>query len=216
VHARSLVASPRHHDLHGAVPQRSRVALLLVDVINAMDFPEGPLLAKHALPAAKRIAYMKKRANKARVPIIYANDNFGRWRSDFRATVENARTPGKPGCEIANLLVPDEDDYFVLKPKHSAFYGTSLDLLLRYLGSEVLVLAGFAGDICVLFTAQDAFLRDLAVVVARDATASESVRKNEAALVFMRERLRANIRTAARIDFHSLRTAQATGTRKSA
>jgi nicotinamidase-related amidase len=201
------VASSRH-DLHGAVPQRSRVALVLIDVINAMDFPEGPLLAKHALPAANRIVHLKKRAKKARVPVIYANDNFGRWRSDFRATVDNARTPGMPGAEIANLLVPDDDDYFVLKPKHSAFYGSTLDLLLHYLGSEVLVLAGFAGDICVLFTAQDAFLRDLGVVVAKDATASENVRKNDAALAFMRERLRADVRTSARIDFSALRSSQ--------
>ncbi len=199
------------HDLHGAVPQRSRVALLLIDVINAMDFAHGPHLAKHALPAAKRIASLKGRAKKARVPVIYANDNFGRWRSDFRATVENARTPGMPGCEIANLLVPDDDDYFILKPKHSAFYGTSLDLLLHYLGSEVLVLAGFAGDICVLFTAQDAFLRDLSVVVARDGVASESKRKNDVALAFMKGRLRAEIRNASRIDFSALRSASTTG-----
>jgi nicotinamidase-related amidase len=186
------------------------VALLRIDVINAMDFPEGPRLARHALPAANRIAALKDRAKRARIPIIYANDNFGRWRSDFRATVENARAPGMPGCEVANLLMPDEDDYFVLKPKHSAFYGTSLDLLLHYLGSEVIVLAGFAGDICVLFTAQDAFLRDLAVVVARDGTASENKRENDAALAFMPDRLRAEVRASARIDFHALRAAPPT------
>ncbi len=199
------VPTAKNADLHGSVPQRSRVALVLIDVINAMDFPEGKKLAKSALPAARRIAALKAKAKRARVPVVYANDNFGRWRSDFRATVENARRAGMPGREIADLLVPEDDDYFVLKPKHSAFYGTSLDLLLRYLASETLVLAGFAGDICVLFTAQDAFLRDFHIVVASDAIASEDARRNAGALRFMKERLGAAARASSRIDFHALR-----------
>lgn len=198
------MAKRRNQDLHGAVLHRSRVALLLVDVINAMSFPEGRRLARHAAPAAREIARLRERARAANVPVIYANDNFGRWRSDFRATVLNAQQAEMPGRDIAKLLEPDDQDYFVLKPKHSAFFGTSLDLLLTYLGTDRLVLAGFAGDICVQFTAQDAFLRDFELIVARDATASEDPRSNTAALAFMRERLCARTPASARIDFRSL------------
>lgn len=194
-----------NQDLHGSAPSSSRVALVLIDVINAMDFPTGRQLAKHALPAAKRIATLKRRAKAANVPTIYANDNYGRWRSDFRATLENASAPDKPGHEVSLMLAPDEDDYFVLKPKHSAFYGSSLELLLEYVGSETLVLAGFAGDRCVRFTAQDAFLRDYSVIVASDCIASEQPRANRDALAYIRTYLGIDTRPAARIDFRALR-----------
>lgn len=191
--------------LHGAVRDRARVAVVLIDVINGMDFPTGPLLAKHALPAARAIVRLKERARAARVPIIYANDNYGRWRSDFRATIDNALTPGMPGREVSAMLVPDADDYFVLKPKHSAFYASGLELLLSYFGAQRIVLAGFAGDICVRFTAQDAFLRDYQIIVARDATASEDPRSNAAALEQMRRQLGARLATVSRIDLRALR-----------
>ncbi|MEO8703220.1 MAG: isochorismatase family cysteine hydrolase [Kofleriaceae bacterium] len=181
------------------------MALLLVDVINAMDFPGGRALARHAKPAARRIQALKQRAKAARVPVIYANDNYGQWRSDFKATIEQALAPDKPGSEIASLLAPSDDDYFVLKPKHSAFYGSVLELLLSYLGCECLVIAGFAGNFCVQFTAQDAFLRDIEVVVARDCVASETPRANRAALELMRTQLDASIVDASRVSFAALR-----------
>src|SRR5438105_3575193 len=131
-------------DLHGSAPDKSPVALLLVDVINPLDFPEADQLLRHALPAAERLAALKCRATAARVPVIYANDNFGRWRSDLRAVVERCLEPDCKGHPLCELLRPGPDDYFVLKPKHSAFFSTTLDTLLRYLGADTLILAGFA------------------------------------------------------------------------
>ncbi len=195
------------HDLHGAAPHHTRVALLLVDVINAMDFPEGKLLARYAKPAAKKIVALKARAKAAGVPVIYANDNYGQWRSDFRATVQNALAPGNPGRDIALMLAPEDDDYFVLKPKHSAFYGTTLELLLSYLGCRRLVIAGFAGDICIQFTARDAFLRDFELVIARDCVASETAKANREALAQMKDQLKASVVDGARVDFEALRRA---------
>ncbi len=184
------------------------MAVVLVDVINAMDFPEGEQLARHALRAAKRIAALKRRAKAARVPVIYANDNYGQWRSDFHATLENALRPENPGHDIALLLRPDEDDYFVLKPMHSAFFGSTLEPLLAYLACQRLVLAGFAGDMCVQFTAQDAFLRGFELVIARDCIASETPRGNRIALDLMRKHMKAHIADSARIDFRALRRAR--------
>jgi nicotinamidase-related amidase len=191
----------RNPDLHGAAPDRSPIALVLIDVINGMSFPRGDLLARRAGPAAKRIAALKRRAKAAGVPAIYANDNYGQWRSDFRATLENATAAGMPGRDVSRLLAPEDDDYFVLKPKHSAFYGSALDLLLSYLGSERLVLAGFATNFCVQFTAQDAFLRDFEVVVASDAVASETAAADRQALSFMRTQLGARVVRSSSIDF---------------
>jgi nicotinamidase-related amidase len=120
-------------DPHGVAPERSETMLLLVDVINDFDFPQGDKLLHFALPAARRIPALKKRLRKRGVPAIYVNDNFGRWQSDFKKQVERCISEGAPGAAVARLLIPAEADYFVLKPKHSAFFSTSLDVLLTAL-----------------------------------------------------------------------------------
>ncbi|HEU4435600.1 MAG TPA: isochorismatase family protein, partial [Pyrinomonadaceae bacterium] len=111
-------------DLHGSAPDKSNAALLLIDVINDFDFPEAEQLLEHALPAAKNIAALKRRANGAGIPAVYVNDNFGRWRSDFKKTVAHCRE--SRGKSVVELLLPEDDDYFVLKPKNSGFYSTTL------------------------------------------------------------------------------------------
>src|SRR5918998_4194662 len=139
------------HDLHGSAPDKSPTALLLIDVINDFDFAEGEQLLKLAMPVGKNIAALKKRAKDAGIPAIYVNDNFGRWQSDFKKIVAHCRNSrGKPFVE---MLLPDDDDYFVLKPKHSGFYSTTLSLLLTHLTTTNVILTGIAGNNCVLFTA---------------------------------------------------------------
>jgi nicotinamidase-related amidase len=162
---------PAHNeDLHGNAPDTSATALVLVDMINDMEYEGGDALLPQALPAAERIAALKARARAAGIPVIYANDNFGRWRSDFREVVEHCLRDGVRGQPVVEALRPDESDYFVLKPKHSAFFATTLDTLLQYLGTRHLVLTGVAGDTCVLFTANDAYMRDLHLHVPADCT----------------------------------------------
>src|SRR3954464_11329739 len=103
----------KNEDLHGSAPDKSDVALLLIDVINDLEFPEGDQLLKHALPMAGRISELKNRARKEKVPIVYVNDNFGRWRSDLSAQVDHCLKDGVRGRSIVELLRPEEDDYFV-------------------------------------------------------------------------------------------------------
>jgi nicotinamidase-related amidase len=193
-------------NLHGSAPDTHPVALLLVDVINPLDFPEADQLLRHAVPAAERLAQLKRRARAAGVPVVYANDNFGRWRSDLSAVVERCSEPGCKGRTLVERLRPDEDDYFVLKPKHSAFFSTTLDTLLRYLGTRTLVLGGFAADICVLFTANDAYMRDLRLVVPSDGVASNETADRDAVLALMRRVLKAETPRADEIDVRGLAT----------
>lgn len=190
-------------NLHGSAPDKAATALLLIDVINAMDFPRGGKLLKHALPAARRIAALKKRARKVGLPVVYVNDNFGRWRSDFRSHVSHCLSADVPGRAVVEALLPDEEDYFVLKPKHSGFYSTSLDILLDYLEVRSLILTGFAGNLCVLYTANDAYMRDYRLFVPQDCIASETRAANDHALAQMKEHLRADIRISARIALSS-------------
>ena len=190
----------KNEDLHGSAPDKSPVALLLIDVINDLEFPEGDQLLRHALPMAERIAALKERARREGVPVIYVNDNFGRWRSDFNAQVEHCLHDGVRGTPVVELLKPGEDDYFVLKPKHSGFYSTTLDLLLRHLGARTVILTGLTGDICVLLTAHDAYMRDLELVVPADCVASVDPAENQHALRYMARVLKADTRPSSELD----------------
>lgn len=174
-------------------PDRSHVALLIIDVINDLEFEGGENLLIHALPMAAALAAFKRRAKAAGIPAIYANDNFGRWRSDFRRLVESCLKEDVRGRPIVTQLAPEEDDYFILKPKHSAFYQTNLQILLDYLGVKVVIVTGMAGDICVLFSANDAYMRDLRVFVPGDCIASEDSEHNRQVLMLMQRVLKADI-----------------------
>jgi nicotinamidase-related amidase len=156
-------------------------ALVILDMISRWDFDDADKLLPQAAAIAPRIAALKRRCRREGIPAIYANDNHGRWRSDFRHVYDDALAQGEGGAQIARELEPDDDDYFVLKPKHSAFYGTPLQLLLQHLKVRRLLVCGVAGDQCVLATASDARMRDYEVLVPRDCIASQTARRNRQA-----------------------------------
>jgi nicotinamidase-related amidase len=194
----------RNIDLHGNAPDSSPVALLVLDVVNDLEFEGGAAMLPRAIRMARRIAALKARASAAGVPVVYVNDNFGRWRSDFRRIVAHCLDDDVRGRQVVELLVPDEADYFVLKPKHSGFFNTTLDLLLEYLQVETLVIAGMATDACVLFTAADAYMRDLAVIIPIDCVTALTVPAHRQALAHMRRVLKADVVSSRAIDFARL------------
>ena len=104
------------------------------------------------------------------------------------------------GAPIVRQLAPLDDDYFVLKPKHSGFFSTTLDTLLDYLKAKTLILTGVAANICVLFTAIDAHLRDYYLSVPGDCVISEDEKENERILTYMERVLEADIRSSSEID----------------
>jgi len=197
----------RPRDLHGSAPDDCTVALLLIDWINDLEFASGERLLARALPAAKATATLRRRAKAAGVPVIYCNDNFGKWRSDFRGILHHCLHDGVRGEPLAALLKPDEDDYFVLKPKHSGFHSTTLEVLLAHLGARTLVLTGIAGNMCVMFTAHDAHMRDFELLVPRDCIASETETDDRQALEQMEKSCDADTRASPGIDFARLRDA---------
>ncbi len=190
----------KNEDLHGNAPDKSSLALLLIDLINDLDFPESQQLLRYAVPMAHRIAALRQKVKVHGIPVIYVNDNFGRWRSDFNAQIKHCLHDGMPGQPIVELLQPDQDDYFVLKPKHSGFFSTTLDILLRYLGVTTVILTGIAANICVLFTANDAYMRDLHLIVPSDCVASNTEEDNRHALEQMRTVLKADIRPSGELE----------------
>ena len=198
----------RNSNLHGSAPDKNQTALLLIDVINDLEFPEADEILGAATTMARNIVRLKKRARQAGVPVIYVNDNFGKWKSDFRATIEHCLGQNVRGREVVEILRPETEDYFVLKPKHSGFFSTTLETLLRYLGSKRLVLTGIAGNFCVLFTANDAYMRDYELIVPRDCTVSNTAQENDAALGLMRKFLKARTPLGKEVKFPKNRERQ--------
>jgi nicotinamidase-related amidase len=190
-------------------------ALLLIDVINDLAFDGSGPLVEQARPLASRLAVLKRRATAAGVPTIYVNDNFGQWRSDFRRTVTHCTARSSPGREISRRLRPTKRDYFVLKPKHSGFYDTTLDTLLKALRIRCVILTGIAGNICVLFTANDAYMRDLTIFTPADCTVSNTAAENDYALQQIGTILKGNLAASADLIFRPSKgvTGSARGTR---
>ena len=146
---------------------------------------------------------MKTKAKETGIPVVYVNDNFGKWRSDLNQIVFHCVEDDVRGEPFVKLVLPDKDDYFVLKPKHSGFYCTSLELLLEHVGSRSLILAGIAGNNCVLFTANDAYMRDFKLFVPSDCVVSETTDENDYALKQMEKVLKADIRKSSELNFRS-------------
>lgn len=183
----------------------SRSALLLVDVVNPFDFDGAPQLLRRALPAARRIRALKRRALEARIPVVYVNDNFGDWNAGFDELVAQCLAAGAYGRRFVEHVRPVTGDYYVLKPLHSGFQSTSLGVLLDSLGVQTVVIAGLATHICVWFTAIDAYMRGLELVVPSDCVASERAFDTRVALGQMASVLKARIAPSRSVVFQKRR-----------
>ena len=148
-------------------------ALLVIDMIGMFDFPGADRLAQPAVRAARAIRTLRARFHEQGWPVIYVNDNFARWQSDFRELVAMASATPGAAQKIAGLLEPTPEDYFVLKPKHSAFLETALPVLLAKLGVRRLLLTGMALEACVMATAIDGNAREFGVGVVREGVAGQ-------------------------------------------
>ncbi len=173
--------------------EKSEYAVLLIDVINDLEFPGNEELLELAPVLAGRLFDLKQAARARKIPVIYVNDNFGKWRSNFNELLDHCSSTEVGGCILAHKLKPNKSDYFVLKPMHSGFYCTPLEILLEHLGVTKLILAGLAGNICVLYTANDAYMRGYNLFVASDCTMSNTASDNEYALNHMRNLLKAEV-----------------------
>jgi len=184
---------------------KSPVALILIDVINDFDFPDGARLLRNALPIAPRLARLKERARRARIPAIYVNDNFGQWRSDASTLLESCLRPKAAGSQFVEQIRPDKEDYFVLKPMHSAFFQTPLEVLLRYLGASSLILCGLATNSCIVCTAHDANMRDFHLSVPSDCSAARTSREHAQAIRHIKEMANASVMSSVSLRFDELR-----------
>ncbi len=165
------------HSAHGRrhkAATRAGDALLIIDTINDLEFPGGENVLPWAMNLAAHLARFASKARRSGIPIIYVNDNFGHWRSSFEEVYTYCSRSSARGKEVAKKLKPVKRDYFILKPRHSAFFATSLVPLLEDLKIKRLILAGIATNLCVLFTAHDAHMHQYPLIVLSNCCAAES------------------------------------------
>ena len=194
----------KNQDLHGNVPDKAEAALLIIDAINDLEFSGGERILPAALEMAKNIRALKQEAKKHKIPTINVNDNFGKWQSDLNKLIEHCIEDDTRGKEVVKLILPEKDDYFVLKPKHSGFFSTTLDILLEYLKVKTLILTGLQTNICVLFTANEAYMRDFYLVAPSDCAAAEDEQDHQYALSQMEKILKADTRPWRELDLDDL------------
>ena len=174
-----------------------KTALLIIDMINDFDFDHGDILSEKSIEVTDSILTIKQKFKKSGLPVIYINDHYNLWKADIDKIIDHCMNGRSE--KIIKRIAPEDDDYFLIKPKHSAFYGTALHTLLQQLDIDTLVLGGIAGNICVLFTANDAYMREYNLMIPEDLTASNSDRDNEYALQMMKDVLNADVRPSSQI-----------------
>lgn len=200
-----MAATPSdNQDLHGNAPDRCRTALLIIDMINALDFPGNEELVRESVRLGRSVATLKRRCYNMGIPVIYANDNQGKWRSDFDAVIRHCNREGVPGREMVRQVLPDSEDYLVLKPKHSAFYATPLDTLLQYIGVETLIVTGISSNSCILLTASDAYVRDYKLFIPTDCVAGQNAEQHRKSLELMKCNFAANIDDSGELDLRQM------------
>jgi nicotinamidase-related amidase len=176
-----------------------RRALVVIDMINTYDHEDAERLRQSAEQAVPVIGRLVERARDAGAPVIYVNDNFGQWRSDQGALVKDALAGEH--ASLVKPIVPDDDAMFVVKARHSIFYQTPLEYLLRQEEIEQIVLTGQATEQCILYSALDAHIRHIPVIVPREAVAHIHEDLAEAALKMMEANMEAEVCAADDVAF---------------
>ena len=190
---------------HGLMPDRSAAALIILDVLSDFRFPDGPAVLRAARRIAPRIVRLREQAHAARIAVIYVNDNPGRWRSDLPALLEHCSAPPAKGADVVAQLAPQAIDYVVVKPRHSAFYATPLEVLLNHLGTQRLILTGLSSHQCVLFTANDAHVRNFDLIVPSDCIGAAAAADTRFALHYFASVLNAETRPSSHLRLSALR-----------
>ncbi|MGD6819146.1 isochorismatase family cysteine hydrolase [Metabacillus sp. 84] len=177
--------------------QNRHAALLIIDMINDFQFEYGSELAKKAAKITGPLAELKIKASESSIPVIYINDHYELWQANLEKITEKCRN--HLSAPVIDAIAPKDEDYFLIKPKHSAFYGTALNTLLYQLKIDTLILTGLAGNICVLFTANDAYMRGYSLIVPPDTMASVNDDDEQYALRMMENVLKAHVQPSSRI-----------------
>jgi nicotinamidase-related amidase len=180
------------------------VALLALDLITDFEFPDGSAVRRALQRHAAPICALLGRARAHGIPVLYVNDNLGAWRSDAPALISHCLQPRRAGAALIRPMCPTATDEILLKPRHSAFFGTPLEPLLGEHRVDTLLLLGISAESCVWMTACDAHTRGYRLVIPADTMAGASTRALRATLTGLQDVLGARVpATAASLRFVS-------------
>lgn len=182
-------------------PFKSDTALLLIDLISDFEFEDGERLWKNTRPIGEPLARLLSRARDRKIPVVYVNDNFGNWQEDLEKQIERILSGSGMGRELIEKIGPSDADIYVLKPQRSAFYETPLSVLLSGMGVKKLIITGITTDICVLFTAHDAYMRGFDILVPHDCTAAVEAVFKQDALALLERVAKADTRPSTDLEF---------------
>ena len=177
----------------------ANTALVVVDVLNPYEHEDADQLVESMSEVVPRIAELVERARDEERPVIYVNDNYGHWNSSSEQLLHTALEGRHP--ELVEPLRPPDDVHFVIKARHSTFYETPLEYLLRQLDVSRIMLCGQVTEQCILYSALDAYVRHLRVAIPEDAVAHIDPQLAEAALQMMRRNMRADVQSVAECAF---------------
>lgn len=170
----------------------NRTTVLFVDIINDFNFNGGDKLLANTKEILPHLISLRTFAIENQLPIIYVNDHYGIWQADFQKIIDHCYNDQNK--EIITSIQPSNHDYFLIKPQHSAFFQTPLQSLLSELGRDHLIMAGIAGDICILFTAKDAYMYGYHMHIPKNCMASEEKDNNDYALYLLHSVMKADIK----------------------
>jgi nicotinamidase-related amidase len=169
----------------------SKAALIVVDMLNRYEHEDAEPLRDAVRTVLPAMAGLAARARAADASLVYVNDNHGDSTVGRAALTDWAMDGADPA--LVEPIAPAPDVPFLVKARHSAFYATQLEYLLRQAGVAELVLVGQVTEQCILYPALDAYVRHFQVVVPHDAVAHIDEELGSAALRMMEANMRANI-----------------------
>jgi nicotinamidase-related amidase len=172
----------------------NRTALLVIDMLNPYEHDDAELLSGNVERVVEPIAALVAAAPERDMDLVYVNDNHGDWRHSRQELVDKALAGARP--DLIEPIVPPDDCAFVVKARHTVFYGTPLEYLLWQRDVGHLILTGQVTEQCILYSALDAYVRHLEVTVPRDAVAHIHEDLAGAALEMMERNMGARISAA--------------------
>jgi nicotinamidase-related amidase len=169
-------------------------ALLVVDMLNSYDHPDSEPLMESARAVVPVVAGLVEEARERGMAVVYVNDNHDDWTAGRRELIEAARNGRDPS--LVDPIVPPDDAPLIIKARHSIFYSTAMEYLLRQHGHERVILTGQVTEQCILYSALDAYVRHLEVVIPRDGVAHIHADLADASLTMMERNMRAHVDSA--------------------
>jgi nicotinamidase-related amidase len=166
-------------------------ALLVVDMLNRYQHDDAEPLRESVRQVLPAMAELIAGARDAGALTVYVNDNHGDWTAGRSALTRWALDGAD--ASLVEPVAPAPDVPFLVKARHSVFYETQLEYLLRENDVDRLVVAGQVTEQCILYSALDAYIRHFHVTVPHDAVAHIHEDLARSALMMMTTNMRADV-----------------------